>query len=139
MTDVEAVNDVTREVLNHLVVAATDGSTVVEHEDYVDAEALGAALFQLAACLDEIIDVDDRAAVVIPPKIGLSLDVARDAVVVAIANLIQQVYRQARHAAYDCAYQVSLPVHRTNRISGSFSMYGVLEVTYRPFDVASHE
>ena len=81
MTDVEAVNDVTREVLNHLVVAATDGSTVVEHKDHVNTEALRAALFQLVARLDEAGHVA-VSVVVRPPEVGLSLDVARDAVLV---------------------------------------------------------
>ena len=81
MTDVEAVNDVTREVLNHFKAVIGNGTAVVEHEDQVDTEALGAALFQLTARLDEAGHVA-VSVVVRPPEVGLSLDVARDAVLV---------------------------------------------------------
>ena len=77
MTDVEAVDDVTREALNHLEAAVVNGTAVVENKDQVDTEALEAALFQLVSCFDEVIHVAG-VAVVLLPEVDLSFDVTRD-------------------------------------------------------------
>ena len=77
MTTVEAVDDATREVLNHLEVAAVCVMSGVKYKNQVDAETLGAALLQLTARLDEIVDVTG-VAVVLLPKVNLPFDVTRD-------------------------------------------------------------
>ena len=89
VTDVEAGDDVTREVSNLLKIVAFNGTAFVEHEDHVNAEALGAALFQLAAGLDEIVHVTS-GAVILLPEVSLTFDVARDTVVV-ITSLNKQM------------------------------------------------
>ena len=101
MTDVEAVDDVTCEVPNLLKIVAFNGTAFVEHEHHVNTEALGAALFQLTARLDEVVDVAS-GAVVLLPEVGLSPDVTRDTVVV-IASLTQEIeitIASSRHTAY---------------------------------------
>ena len=89
VTDVEAVDDVTCEVPNLLKIVASNGTAFVKHKHHVNAEALEAALFQLVACFNEVGHVTS-GTVVRRPEDGLSLDVARDAVVV-IARLKQHV------------------------------------------------
>ena len=90
MTDIEAVDDVTCEVLDLIEVLTADGTTFVQHEDHVNTEALGAALFQLVARLNEIVHVAS-GAVVRRPEGGLTLDVTWDAVIF-IARLKQVLY-----------------------------------------------
>ena len=85
MTNVEAFHDVTHEILDRLKVDVSNGATGVQNEDHVNTEALGAALFQLVARLDEVVHVAS-GAVVLLPEVGLTLDVTWDAVVV-IASL----------------------------------------------------
>ena len=90
VANVKAFDDVTRNLLDNFKIVAGNGAAFVEYEDHVNTEALGAALFQLTACFDEIGHVAS-GTVVRRPKDGLSLDVARDTVVV-IARLKQHVH-----------------------------------------------
>ena len=81
VSDIEATDDVRDELLDCLEVVVSDWAAAIEHEDHIDAIALGAAFFQLHARFDEVVFVT-IGTIVLLPEHGLSLDVTRDTVAV---------------------------------------------------------